>query len=153
METNFVALTGADTLVVGGFILPDLMDGDVGSLEFTDDLVAVKVGKDGNTAYALNAAGRKAELKLRVVAGGPSDQQFGSWMRNIEMDMPSFELLDGTLQKRLGDGQGNITYLEYALGGGVVKKKPAMTSNVEGNTEQAVSVWEFTFAKAIRKIG
>ena len=153
METNFVALTGSDTIVVGGFILPDLMDGDVGSLEFPDDIVNVKLGKDGNAAYALNAQGRRGELKLRVVKGGPSDQQFNSYLREVEIDLPSFELLDGTLAQRIGDGQGGISTVAYNLGGGVPKKKPAGLSNVEGNTEQGVAVWEFTFAKAVRIIG
>ena len=153
METNFVALTGADTIVLGGFILADLMDGDVGSVEFPDDIVNVKLGKDGNAAYALNAQGRRCELKLRVVKGGPSDQQFNSYLRQVEIDLPSFELLDGTLAQRIGDGGGGVSTVAYNLGGGVPKKKPAGLSNVEGNTEQGVAVWEFTFAKAVRIIG
>lgn len=153
MDTNYAALTGQDTIVIGGTLLVDLMDGDVGTLEFPNDLVTVKAGKDGNTAFALNASGRMANLKLRVVLGGPSDRTFTSVINQIEQDIASFQLLNGSIVKRVGDGNGNPTYVTYVLSDGVIKKKPAMTSNVEGNTDQAVPVWEFTFARAIRVIG
>ena len=152
MDTNCAAIQGADTIVLGGMLLVDLMDGDVGSLEFPNDLVNVKAGKDGNTAFALNAAGRMANMKLRVVLGGPSDALFTTWMNWIEQDIASFPLISGTIVKRVGNGFLGMSLVTYVLSGGVVKKKPAMTSNAEGNTDQAIPVWEFTFAHAIRLV-
>ena len=151
-DTNFAALSGADTIVIGGNLLVDLMDGDVGTIEFPNDLVTVKAGKDGNTAFAMNAAGRMAQMKLRVVLGGPSDALFTSWMNWIEQDFASFALLSGTIVKRVGNGISGMAMVTYVLSAGVIKKKPAMTNNVEGNTDQAVPVWEFTFAHAIRLV-
>ena len=62
-----VALTGADTIAVGARglsprILNDMGDGDVGSLDFPNNLVEAKVGKKGNTIYAYNTTGAVSRL-------------------------------------------------------------------------------------------
>ena len=55
-----VSLTGQDSIILGqnGLaprILADLADGDTAMLEFPNNIVEAKVGKDGNTIYAFNA--------------------------------------------------------------------------------------------------
>jgi len=147
-----VALTGNDTIVVAGRTLINFGDGDVATLEFATDLMGVKVGKYGNSLFALNAMGKVADMVLRVIRGSADDIFLQSLLVALEADPPSFVLLTGLFAKRVGDGQGNITNDSYIAANGVFTKKVAVKENVEGETEQAVSIYHIKFTQVIRAI-
>lgn len=147
---NFV-LTGKDTIIVDGRIL-DLGDGDVAQVAFGNNLVEVTVGKNTNALFAENATGSMATLTLRVPRGNADDKYLNSKLAAQRKDLPGFVVMSGSLKKRLGDGDGNITTENYVLQGGVIQKMPEVKENVAGDTEQAVTVWTLVFANGERVV-
>lgn len=150
-----VSLTGKDTIAVGSRglaprILADLADGDTGVLDFPNNLVEAKTGKNGNTIYAFNSTGKVVTLNIRVIRGSADDKYLNGEMNRYLQDPAAYTLIDGEIVKRIGDGEGNITNDVYSLDGGVVQKMPATKENVEGDTEQAVTIWQVIFANSDR---
>lgn len=152
-----VSLTGKDTLSLGATgaalrILADLADGDTANLDFPNNLVEVKNGKNGNTIYAFNATGKVVTLTVRVLRGSPDDKYFNSEMNLYLADQPSYPLLAGEFIKRIGDGAGAVTNDVYKVEGGLVQKFPGAKENVEGDTEQAVAAYQIVFANTERSL-
>ena len=149
-------LTGKDTIVLTwGSISRTLLnfgDGDVVNLEFPNDLFTVKRGKNGSTMYSQNANGSLVDVTLRILRGSADDQWLNSILKSCISDPPSFSLLQGVFTKRLGDGFTNITNDQYLLFGGIFKKKVAAKDNVEGETEQALSIYPLTFGSDNRAL-
>ncbi len=152
MGQGAVSLTGNDTTLIDSQIITDLGDGDVGVLEFPDDLVGIKVGKNGNTLYSFNASGLRVVLTLRVIAGSADDKYLNSRLAQQINDFPSFVLMSGEFIKRVGDGAGNISSVTYVCQGGVVQKVPVSKENVEGNNDQAIAEWKIVFGNGGRAI-
>lgn len=146
------SLTGADTSIINDRVLVDLGDGDVTDITYPDDLVGVKTGKNGNTLYALNESGRRCECKIRVVLGSSDDKFLNNLMQSMTSDFAAFELLTGQFVKRCGDGAGNVTRNTYSLAGGVFKKRVEAKSNTDGDTNQSVAEYSFTFGNGDRVI-
>ena len=147
-----ISLSGNDTIILAGRVLTDLGDGDVGELAFPNEMVKVKAGKNGNTIYAVDASGNIATVKLRVLRGSDDDKFLNGQIADFQADPPSFNVLDGQFVKRIGDGNGNVTNDAYLFGGGVPTRQVPATENVEGQTDQSVAIYEFTFAGANRAI-
>ena len=152
-----VSLTGSDSISIGAFgaqlrIMSDMADGDVGMLDFPNNIVEGKVGKNGNTIFALNTTGKQATLSLRVILGSADDKFLNAEMNRYLLDPPSYTLLAGEIVKRVGDGQGNVSNLVYPMSGGIIQKIPTVKDNVEGDTEQAVAVYTLFFANNERAI-
>jgi len=150
-----VSLTGKDTIAIGSRgaaprIFADLADGDVGVLDFPNNLIEAKTGKNGNTIYAFNSTGKVVTLNVRVIRGSADDKYMNGEMNRYLQDQAGYTLIDGEIVKRIGDGEGNITNDVYSLDGGVVQKMPAVKENVEGDTEQAVTIWQVIFANSDR---
>lgn len=150
--TQTVSLTGADTVVLAGVVLNDFADANNAELAFPNELMAVKTGKNGNSIYAFNATGRQCDFKARLIRGSADDKYLNGLLQGMLADPASFVLLDGQFTKRTGDGQGNITYDTYIVSGGTFTRQVPATSNVEGDTEQAVVVYEMKFTNADRAI-
>jgi len=147
-----VALVGSDTIKINERLITDVPSGDVLKLTYDSDSVTVKVGKNGNTIYALNESGKMSKVELRVMRGSSDDKFLLSLMTLQNSNISGFVLMSGELVKRIGDGQGNVTADNYLLAGGVVSKLIETTSNVEGETEQAVAVYMMTFGAATRSL-
>ncbi len=147
-----VALTGNDTHIVAGRILSDFGDGDVGSLDFPNNLVEGKVGKNGNVIYALNTTGKTSTYIARVLLGSDDDKFFNAKMNQYLNDPASFSLMDGEFIKRVGDGDGNVNNIVYVLDGGIIQKMPNLKENVEGDVEQAIAIWQIVYANTDRAI-
>lgn len=147
---NFT-LTGKDTINLDGRIL-DLGNGDVAAVTFGNNLVEVTVGKNSNALFAANYTGNMAELTLRVPRGNADDKYLNSKLAAQKADMPAFVLMTASITKRLGDGEGNVGNDVYSLSGGVIRKMPEVKENVEGDIEQAITVWTLAFANAERVI-
>ena len=68
---TLAALTGNDTMTfyvgANSRTLNDYADGDVITLEYSDDIMGMKEGKYGNTLYALNQTGKILYLATMVI--------------------------------------------------------------------------------------
>ena len=147
-----VSLTGQDTFILDDRILADLADADTGLLDFANNLVEAKVGKNGNTLYAFNSTGRTVVITIRVILGSSDDKYINGRMVEFIQDPAAYLLIAGEFIKRVGDGDGNVTSVIYRMRGGVVQKMPSAKENVEGDIEQSVAVWQIIFANADRII-
>ena len=56
-----MTLTGEDTIILNEAVLTDLADGDVGTLDFPNDIMAMSTGKNKNTIFAKDESGCNAE--------------------------------------------------------------------------------------------
>lgn len=149
---TLMTLTGEDTIILNGAVLADLADGDVGSLSFPNDVMAMSTGKNKNTIFAKDEAGCNAELVLRVPRASSTDKRLNGLFQNQENNFTGFVLLTGAVVKRLGDGAGNITYDTYPLEAGMFRRAVEAGSNVNGSTEQGVSIYTIRFALATRAL-
>ena len=148
-----VSLTGKDTIIIDSRPITDLADGDCVNLEFSNEKAAVKTGKNNNSIYAYNASGRQADVTLRVIRGSADDKYLNGRNTEYENDPPSFVLMTGNFIKRVGDGTGKVATADtYICSGGIIKKTPSVKENVEGDTEQAVAIYEIFFANCERTL-
>lgn len=151
------SLTGNDSVLIGARgaalrIFKDLADGDTAVLDFPNNLTEAKVGKNGNTIFAFNSTGKTVTTTIRTILGSPDDKYLNARLNEYINDSASFILLDGEFVKRSGDGTGSVSNIIYQLFGGVIQKMPNVKENVEGDTEQAVSVWQIIFANTDRTV-
>ena len=151
-KTTAVALTGADTIQVGDRVLTAFADADNGVLEFPNELAGVKTGKNGNTVIAFNAMGLQGKLTLRILRASQDDQFLNDVIWDYKNDPTAFDPLTGYVVKRVGTRGGNVRGDIYNCSNGVPTKQVAVKSNVEGDTEQGVSIYEFTFGHVDRAI-
>lgn len=145
-------ITGNDTLTLADRVILDFADGDNSTIGFPNDLVSIKTGKNQNTLYARNEQGNNATMSLRLVRGSSDDKFLQSKLALVKGDFPSVILINGEFVKRLGDGKGTVIRDVYTLLGGTFSKNIEVKENVEGDTEQAVSVYNLVFAVASRGI-
>ena len=148
-----VALTGKDSIKINNRILADFADGENATLAHPNDQAVVKTGKDGNSIYAYNNTGRQCDLTLRLIRSGADDRYINNLNALFKNDPAAFTLITGEFIKNVGDGKGNITQEIYTLSGGVIKRNPDAKEDADGNTEQAVVVWQLVFSNAPRSIG
>ena len=147
-----VSMTGADTIKINNRILADLADGDCIALTFPNDLSVVKTGKNGNSIYGLNETGKQVELVLRLIRGSADDKFMNNLLANQQLNFAGFVLMIGEFVKKVGDGSGNIANDTYITSGGVFSKSVEAKSNVEGDTEQSVSMYHLKFSNSPRVI-
>lgn len=145
-----VALSGKDTVVLNDRVLTDLADGKCVEMTVPNELASVKTGKDGNSIYGLNESGRQTDLVLRIVRGSADDKWLNGQLEQQKANFAGFPLMTGQFIKKIGDGQGNISSDTYITSGGVFVKGVEASSNVEGDTEQSVSIYRMRFANAPR---
>lgn len=150
MPTN--TLTGKDTIIINDRTIIDVADGDVVNIDYPNELVGIKTGKNGNAIYNLNETGKQTDVTLRILRGSADDKFFNSLKLSMERDLASFTLLTGQFIKRIGDGQGNITREIYNLEGGVFSQSSSVKENVEGDTEAAVVIYNLKFSNAPKSL-
>lgn len=145
------ALTGSDTIIINDIPLKDFADGDIGTLEVGNDLFAMSTGKNGNTIFAYDEKGNNANLTVRVLMSSNDDKRLNGLVPKSS-EFASTILINGSVVKLVGDGAGHITSNIYLLKGGMIQRKPNMSSNVNGETAQAVVEYVIAFASAERSI-
>lgn len=145
------ALTGKDTISINNIPLTDFADGDIGSIELPNDLFAMQTGKNGNTIFALDESGQNATLTVRVLMSSGDDKRLNGFIPKSE-DFARTILLTGSIVKQVGDGQGNVSYNTYTMAGGMIRRKPTIKTNVNGDTSQAVVEYVISFANGDRSI-
>jgi hypothetical protein len=147
-----VAMSGNDTIVINNRIFSDLADGDCVALTFPNDIAQVKTGKNGNSIYGLNESGKQSEVVVRVVRGSSDDKFLNNLLTQQQANFAGFPLLIGEFIKQLGDGQGNVSNDTYIMSGGVFTKQVEAKSNVDGDTEQSISIYRLKFSNNPRVI-
>jgi len=146
------SLTGADTVQINDRVFNDFGDGDIVTISYPNELVSVKTGKNGNSIYAFNETGRQVDVEIRVLRASPDDKFLNSIKLGMERDFSAFSLLSGEFVKRVGDGLGNVSREVYSLSGGVFTQSVDTKSNVEGDTEQSISLYRLKFTNAPKSI-
>lgn len=146
------SLTGSDVAMINNRILSDLADGEVVGLTFPNAISNVKTGKNGNAIYGLNESGKQCEVKIRLIRGSADDKFLNNLLAQQQSNFAAFPLMIGQFIKKIGDGKGNIALDTYIMSGGVFDKQVEAKSNVEGETEQSVSVYSIKFSNAPRII-
>lgn len=147
-----IAMSGADTINLNNRVFADLADGDAFVLSFPNDIANVKTGKNGNTIYGLNESGKQGEGKLRLIRGSSDDKFMNNLLAQQQNNFAGFPLMIGQFIKKLGDGQGNFTSDTYISAGGVFSKQVEAKMNVEGDTEQSVSIYTIKWGNVARVI-
>lgn len=145
-----LSLTGQDTLQIFGRTITALGTGDYFTFTFDEELFKVEVGKNGNAVYAFNAPGLKTKGVLKILRGSPDDVFLNNTLAQMIADPSSFIFGNANATKRIGNGFGGIRLDTYILGAGVFSKFPSVKGNVQGDTEQALAVYEFMFTQATR---
>lgn len=145
-------LVGKDTIKINERILADFGSGEIAKLTYSTDITTVKTGKNGNTIYASNESGNQVTLEVKVIKGSEDDKALNTLLTSQKSDLPAFVLMNGEVTKNLGDGLGNVSAETYLLTGGAFTKNIDTTSNVEGDTSQALASYTIQFALAPRII-
>lgn len=151
------ALTGKDTVILtpagGAFqILKDLANGDTVNIDYANNLIEAVVGKNGNTIFAFNSTGKTVIVTIRIILGSTDDKFFNNQLNLYLQDQAAYPLITGEFIKRVGDGAGNVSSIVYKMDGGAIQKMPVVKENVEGDIEQAVTIWTMVFANTSRII-
>lgn len=145
-----VSMTGQDTINLNNRVFADLADGNCVEMTFPNDIASIKTGKNGNSLYAFNASGKQCEVKIRTIRGSADDKFLNNLFIQQQSNFAGFVLMIGQFIKKVGDGQGNIASDTYIMSGGVFTKGIEAKSNVDGDTDQSVSVWTIKFSNAPR---
>lgn len=145
-----VTLSGSDTINVNGRVFADLADGNCVELDFPNEIASVKTGKNGNAIYGLNESGKQCEVKMRILRGSSDDKYLNNLLAQQQANFAATILLNGQFIKKLGDGEGNITSDTYIMSGGVFTKQVPGKTNVDGETEQSISMYVIKFSNAPR---
>lgn len=149
---SIFSFTGQDTFTINGRVITDLADGDCVVVEYPNDLMNVKIGKNNNAIFGQNATGELANVKARIVRGSPDDKFLNGLLAQQQVSPETFILLTGELVKNIGDGTSGTNGDITAFSGGIFGKKPMVKTNVEGDPTQAVTEYSFVFAKGQRVI-
>lgn len=137
-------LTGDDTFIIWDRTITDLAEGDVISIVADNNIASSVVGKGGNIIIAKDEQGKKCTVTLRVLKGSPDDAYIQAYYKTYELDSALFILGNGSFSKRLGDGAGNVVFDNRYLKAIHFTNPPYdATLNVNGGTEQAVTVYTF----------
>lgn len=147
-----LSLVGNDTIKIGDRLLADFGPGEVAKISYATELATVKTGKNGNTIFVQNASGFQASLEVKVIRGSSDDKALQTFLTSYRSDPVLYVVQNAELVKKLGDGAGKVTADTYVLTGGIPTKQVEAVVNVEGDTEQAISVYTWVFATSDRAI-
>lgn len=147
-----VALSGSDTITLNNNLFTGLADGDCIKLTFPNDIANVKTGKNGNSIFGLNEMGKQCAVEMRLIRGCLDDKFMNNLLVQQQANFAAFPLMFGEFIKQVGNGLGVISNDTYILSGGVFVKQVEAKTNVEGETEQSISIYMMKFSNAPRAI-
>ncbi len=147
-----IALSGNDSVILNNRPIVDLADETVAELTYPNEIASVKTGKNGNSIFGYNTSGRQSDLKLRLIRGSNDDKFLNNLLTQQNNAFEQTVLMIGEFIKVLGDGAGGISNDIYITSGGVFVKQVEAKSNVSGDTEQSVAIYEIKFSNTIRAI-
>ena len=152
-----VSLTGGDTIILSKLgaqdrVMKDFADGDSAVIDVPNNLLEIKSGKNQNAIIAFNASGQVVPAVLRIIRGSSDDKFLNSELTSYKRNPAGYIMLSGNFIKKVGDGTGAITNETYKLMNGAVQKYPVVKENMDGDTEQAVAIYNLIFARVDRII-
>ena len=119
-----------------------------------DDIINMENGKNGATMTSFNEQGRKGSMTLRLLLGSADHKFLVSQRSEFLRDNVTFGYIKGNYTKRIGDGDGNVSFEEYSLEAGIFTKGyTAIKTNVDGDVEQNVAVWTIMFGRINQAVG
>jgi len=146
-------LTGEDVFIINDKpLMLDTANGDIVTIEYSNDLVTLTTGKNTNTIYAKNESGSQVDITCKVMRGSGTDKFLNGLISQQERDFVGFTLMNGAFVKRLGDGVGKVSFDTYSLTGMAFTKKPGAKANTEGDGDQATVTYTMKAALATRGI-
>lgn len=145
-----VALTGRDTIQVGGHVFTCFGDGDVANLTFENDIAQSVRGKNGNFVVSEDAKGGSATLVIKLILGSVDDIFLNSQLTAYRAFSPAYVLMRGNFVKLIGQGTGAILPISYRGTGGYVSKLPDANSSSDGKTDDGQVTWTVKFADVQR---
>lgn len=143
--------TGQDILKFGDRILSNFADGDVATITYPNEFHGMKIGKYGNAIAAHNEQGSMAELSIRVLKGSPDDKYLNSFLVSWKNHSPSFAPQTAEFTKVI-TVDNSITNEVTSLGFIIPIRNVETKDNVEGDTEQSVSVYSFRAGESNRAL-
>jgi hypothetical protein len=143
--------TGQDILKFNDRILTNLADGDVATITYPNELHGMKNGKNGNSIAAHNEQGNMAELVIRVLKGSPDDKYLNSFVLAWKNHLDTFSPATAEFTKVISV-DNSITNEITSLGFIVPTRSVDTKDNVEGDTEQAVSIYNFRAGTSARAL-
>lgn len=146
------AVTGDDSFVLSDRVFHDFADGSTITITFPNESIGHTTGKNGNTVFATDKQGLNAECELRLIAGSKDDIWLNGVNINQNRDLPAATLLNGSFTKRIGDGSGNVKFINYVLLGGAIRQNIDASENLQGETDQGIAIYRLFFAQAERGI-
>lgn len=144
------AVAGNDILSINGTVISGHADGDAYKLEPQGPISQYKVSKDGNSIIALQYTGILCKLTARLVRDCADDQMLNGLLQQWLGSPNTFALMNAEYIKSTGDGKGNVTNEVYVLSGGVFEMIPGGHTNMDGTTEQSVTVYTLFFRNDAR---
>lgn len=140
------SLTGDDQIIlnVAPNLTDDLADGDAVVVTIPNDLVNIQVGKNGNAIYAKDENGNRFDMEIRVLKGSGSDNDLLTKYLSTRANFSGSTFITGQFVKKFGDGNGTVQSYTYTLGGAMIRKAPDAKANVNGDTEQSVTVYNIS---------
>lgn len=145
------AYTSADIIEINGRQLTGLADGDCVVITFPNELSAIKTGKNGNNIASHNETGRNAEIALRIIKGCSDDKFLASLVNAWKDRLDSFEPMTASFSKLITVDGGKTTET-ITCDFGIPVKDVETKENVEGDTEQAVSIYSLRFGDHKRSL-
>lgn len=146
-------INGRDTLIFNGRTLSDLADNDNIAITFPNNFVNSSMSKKDELLYAVNYSGKIVQLTVRVILGSDDDKYLNKRLTSFLDNPPGYVQDTATYIKNIGDGNGNITKVEYTLSQGVPTKMIDAKENTSGDTEQAIAVYNWNFRLDSRILG
>ena len=140
------SLTGDDqiNLNVAPNLTNDLADGDAVVITIPNDLVNIQVGKNGNAIYAKDENGNRFDMEIRVLKGSNSDGNLLAKYLSTKANFSASTFITGQFVKKIGDVLGTVNSYTYTVGGAMIRKAPEAKANVNGDTEQSVTVYSIS---------
>ena len=136
----------------GEWILSDFADGTVAELNAPNELSTLTTGYNGNSLGSHNEPGRQRDLALRLVKGSGDDKRLNANYNLWKNRDFRFKPLEMTFTKYVAHGTEPTTDDKVTCYFGLPTGQPAQVSDMNGNTEQVVSVYSIRFGNSERSM-
>lgn len=150
------AYTAKDVIVCedyqGEWVLTDFAGGTVAELTAPNELSTTTTGYNGNSLGSHNEPGRQRECTLRIVKGGDDDKRLNASYNLWKNKDSKFKPLSMSFTKHVAHSDSSRTKDTVECFFGLPAGQPTQASNVEGDTEQLVSIYMLRFGNSERSM-
>lgn len=136
----------------GDWVLSDFADGTVAELAAPNELSSMTTGYNGNSLGAHNEPGRQRELTLRIVKGSGDDKRLNANYNLWKNRDLRFKPLSMTFTKNVAHEDGSVTNDKVSCYFGLPGAQPTQASDMNGSTDQVVSVYSIRFGNSERSM-